>query len=42
MGPSHPPGIRRTAVHTLTAELMRHDRTLPGVRSFAHRVGALT
>ncbi|WP_331752336.1 hypothetical protein [Streptomyces sp. NBC_00829] len=40
MGP--PPGIRRIALHTMTTGLMRHDRTLSGVRSFAHRVGALT
>nr|WSZ99456.1 helix-turn-helix domain-containing protein [Streptomyces sp. NBC_00857] len=37
-----PQEVRRTAVHTMTAGLMRHDRTLPGIRSFAHRVGALT
>ncbi|MEU0278783.1 helix-turn-helix transcriptional regulator [Streptomyces sp. NPDC006195] len=37
-----PQEVRRTVVHTMTAGLMRHDRALPGVRSFAHRVGALT
>ncbi|MFE9888920.1 helix-turn-helix domain-containing protein [Streptomyces scopuliridis] len=37
-----PQEVRRGAVRTMTAGLMRHDRTLPGVRSFAHRVGALT
>ncbi|MEV7866138.1 helix-turn-helix transcriptional regulator [Streptomyces sp. NPDC088124] len=37
-----PQEVRRGAVKTMTAGLMRHDRTLPGVRSFAHRVGALT
>ncbi|MEV4975038.1 helix-turn-helix domain-containing protein [Streptomyces scopuliridis] len=37
-----PQEVRRTAVRTMTAGLLRHDRTLPGVRSFAHRVGALT
>ncbi|MEU0693857.1 helix-turn-helix transcriptional regulator [Streptomyces niveus] len=36
-----PQEVRRGAVRTMTAGLMRHDRTLPGVRSFAHRVGAL-
>ncbi|MEV8389153.1 MULTISPECIES: helix-turn-helix transcriptional regulator [unclassified Streptomyces] len=37
-----PQEVRRGAVRAMTAGLMRHDRTLPGVRSFAHRVGALT
>ncbi|MFK4273243.1 XRE family transcriptional regulator, partial [Streptomyces milbemycinicus] len=34
--------VRRSSVRTMAANLMRHDRTLPGVRAFAHRVGALT
>ncbi|MGW6310012.1 helix-turn-helix domain-containing protein [Streptomyces niveus] len=37
-----PQEVRRGAVRSMTASLMRHDRTLPGVQSFAHRVGALT
>ncbi|MFF2923329.1 helix-turn-helix domain-containing protein [Streptomyces celluloflavus] len=37
-----PQEVRRNPVRTMTASLMRHDRALPGVRSFAHRVGALT
>ncbi|MFS0694064.1 helix-turn-helix domain-containing protein [Streptomyces nitrosporeus] len=31
----------RDSVRTMAVSLMRHDRTLPGVRSFAQRVGAL-
>ncbi|MFB6947223.1 MULTISPECIES: XRE family transcriptional regulator [unclassified Streptomyces] len=34
--------VRRHTARTMTAGLLRHHRTLPGVRSFAHRVGALT
>lgn len=37
-----PQEVRRGTVRTMTADLMRHDRTLPGVRAFATRVGALT
>ncbi|MFF2923325.1 hypothetical protein ACFVTP_13130 [Streptomyces celluloflavus] len=37
-----PQEVRRHTVHTMTAGPMRRDRNLPGVRSFAHRVGALT
>ncbi|MFJ1597247.1 helix-turn-helix domain-containing protein [Streptomyces sp. NPDC088261] len=37
-----PQEVRRGAVRTMAGGLLRHDRTLPGVRSFAHRVGALT
>ncbi|GAA2512985.1 hypothetical protein GCM10010406_55980 [Streptomyces thermolineatus] len=36
-----PQEVRRSSVRTMAADLMRHDRTLPGVRSFATRVGAL-
>ncbi|WP_225842929.1 helix-turn-helix domain-containing protein [Streptomyces albus] len=36
-----PQEVRRGSVRTMAADLMRHDRTLPGVRAFAHRVGAL-
>lgn len=36
-----PQEVRRTSVRALTADLMRHDRALPGVRDFADRVGAL-
>ncbi|GAA0900466.1 helix-turn-helix transcriptional regulator [Streptomyces thermoalcalitolerans] len=36
-----PQEVRRDAVRTMVAGLMRHDRTLPGVQAFAHRVGAL-
>lgn len=36
-----PQEVRRGSVRTMAAGLMRHDRTLPGVRVFAHRVGAL-
>ncbi|WP_405743012.1 XRE family transcriptional regulator [Streptomyces sp. NBC_01525] len=32
--------VRRGSVRTMAAGLMRHDRTLPGIRAFAHRVGA--
>ncbi|MFE0686099.1 helix-turn-helix domain-containing protein [Streptomyces sp. NPDC058961] len=34
--------VRRAAVRTMSASLLRYDRTLPGVRAFANRVGALT
>lgn len=34
-----PQEVRRGAVRTMTAGLLRHDRNLPGVRSFARRVG---
>ncbi|MFJ9698366.1 helix-turn-helix domain-containing protein [Streptomyces fradiae] len=37
-----PQEVRRGPVRALTAGLLRHDRTLPGVRAFAHRTGALT
>jgi transcriptional regulator with XRE-family HTH domain len=37
-----PQEVRRGAVRTMAAALMRHDRTLPGVRAFATRSGALT
>ncbi|MFD7061766.1 helix-turn-helix domain-containing protein [Streptomyces sp. NPDC059906] len=37
-----PQEVRRGSVRTMAANLMRHDRALPGVRSFVHRVGALT
>lgn len=36
-----PQEVRRDSVRTLAAGLVRHDRTLPGVRAFARRVGAL-
>ncbi|WP_149185101.1 helix-turn-helix domain-containing protein [Streptomyces sp. TRM49041] len=36
-----PQEVRRGSVQIMAAHLMRHDRTLPGVRVFAHRVGAL-
>ncbi|WP_455353535.1 helix-turn-helix domain-containing protein [Streptomyces sp. SYSU K217416] len=36
-----PQEVRRGSVRTMAAGLMRHDRTLPGVRAFATRVGAL-
>ncbi|MCC5036029.1 XRE family transcriptional regulator [Streptomyces sp. WAC 00631] len=37
-----PQEVRRGAVRSMIPHLMRHDRTLPGVRAFASRVGALT
>ncbi|MFD6340230.1 helix-turn-helix domain-containing protein [Streptomyces sp. NPDC060131] len=37
-----PQEVRRTAVRVMATSLMAHDRTLPGVRSFARRTGALT
>ncbi|MFE3095929.1 XRE family transcriptional regulator [Streptomyces sp. NPDC059248] len=36
-----PQEVRRGSVRTMAVGLTRHDRTLPGVRAFAHRVGAL-
>ncbi len=36
-----PQEVRRDSVRTMAAGLMRHDRTLPGVRTFTQRVGAL-
>ncbi|WP_231905066.1 MULTISPECIES: hypothetical protein [Streptomycetaceae] len=36
-----PQEVRRESVRTMAAGLMRHDRTLPGVRAFVRRVGAL-
>ncbi|MEU5101735.1 MULTISPECIES: helix-turn-helix transcriptional regulator [unclassified Streptomyces] len=36
-----PQEVRRGSVRTIAAGLMRHDRSLPGVRAFAQRVGAL-
>lgn len=35
-----PQEVRRDSVRTMASGLLRHDRTLPGVRAFAHRVGA--
>lgn len=37
-----PQEVRRSSVRAMAASLIRHDRTLPGVRAFVHRVGALT
>ncbi|MGP3947727.1 hypothetical protein [Streptomyces sp. 7N604] len=37
-----PQEVRRNSVRTMAVGLMRHDRALPGARSFATRVGALT
>ncbi|MFD0499384.1 MULTISPECIES: helix-turn-helix transcriptional regulator [Streptomyces violaceusniger group] len=37
-----PQEVRRSTVRTMATDLLRHDRTLTGVRGFAHRVGALT
>ncbi|GAA1894513.1 hypothetical protein GCM10009753_24300 [Streptantibioticus ferralitis] len=37
-----PQEVRRGSVRSMTATLMRHDHTLPGMRAFAARVGALT
>ncbi len=37
-----PQEVRRGSVRTMAGELMRHDRSLPGVRTFAERVGALS
>jgi transcriptional regulator with XRE-family HTH domain len=37
-----PQEVRRGAARAMTAGLMRHDRSLPGVRAFATRAGALT
>ncbi|MBQ0988193.1 hypothetical protein KBZ10_27515 [Streptomyces sp. F63] len=37
-----PQEVRRGAVRSMSPHLMRHDRTLPGVRAFASRVGSLT
>ncbi|MFG2227663.1 helix-turn-helix domain-containing protein [Streptomyces sp. NPDC048644] len=34
-----PQEVRRPSVKALTETLLHHDRTLPGVRAFAHRVG---
>lgn len=36
-----PQEVRRGSVRTVAANVMRYDRTLPGVRAFAHRVGAI-
>ncbi|MEU6174521.1 hypothetical protein ABZ832_21730 [Streptantibioticus parmotrematis] len=36
-----PQEVRRDSVRTMAAALVRHDRSLPGVRAFAHRAGAL-
>lgn len=36
-----PQEVRRSAVRTMATGLLRHDRALPGVRTFAQRVGAL-
>lgn len=37
-----PQEVRRGTVRTMAANLMRHDRILPGARAFATRVGALS
>ncbi|MEU1016879.1 XRE family transcriptional regulator [Streptomyces sp. NPDC005898] len=37
-----PQEVRRGSVRTMAVGLMRHDRSLPGVRTFAERVGALS
>ncbi|WP_267882747.1 hypothetical protein [Streptomyces sp. NRRL S-813] len=36
-----PQEVRCDSVQIMAANLMRHDRALPGVRAFAHRVAAL-
>lgn len=36
-----PQEVRRSSVRTMATGLMRHDRSLPGVRAFAQRIGAL-
>lgn len=36
-----PQEVRRDSVRTMATALVRHDRSLPGVRAFAHRAGAL-
>ncbi|MFV2118653.1 helix-turn-helix domain-containing protein [Streptomyces sp. Act-28] len=36
-----PQEVRRGSVRAMAAGLLRHDRTLPGARAFAHRTGAL-
>ncbi|MCE7079099.1 hypothetical protein [Streptomyces sp. ST2-7A] len=36
-----PQEVRRAPVRVMTADLVRYDRTLPGVRTFARRIGAL-
>lgn len=35
-----PQEVSRSSVRTMAANLMRYDRNLPGMRAFAHRVGA--
>ncbi|GAA1213559.1 hypothetical protein GCM10009578_065500 [Streptomyces rhizosphaericus] len=37
-----PQEVRRSTVRTMASDLLHHDRTLTGVRGFAHHVGALT
>ncbi|MCP3817496.1 hypothetical protein NLX86_04895 [Streptomyces sp. A3M-1-3] len=37
-----PQEVRRGSVRNMAADLLRHDRSLPGVRTFATRIGALT
>lgn len=37
-----PQEVHRGSVRSIAADLLRHDRTLPGVRKFATRIGALT
>ncbi|MFI0264171.1 XRE family transcriptional regulator [Streptomyces sp. NPDC017056] len=37
-----PQEVRRASVRTMATALMRHDRTLTGVQTFARRIGALT
>ncbi|MFD4831908.1 helix-turn-helix domain-containing protein [Streptomyces uncialis] len=37
-----PQEVRRDSVRAVTSGLLRYDRTLPGVRAFAQRVGALS
>lgn len=36
-----PQEVRRGAVRAMAAGLLRHDRSLPGVRGFAQRIGAV-
>ncbi|MEU0373644.1 hypothetical protein ABZ070_25955 [Streptomyces sp. NPDC006283] len=36
-----PQEVRRASVRTIAADLMQHDRALPGVRAFATRIQAL-
>ncbi|WP_455361909.1 hypothetical protein [Streptomyces sp. SYSU K21746] len=36
-----PQEVRHASLRTIAADLMQHDRTLPGVRAFANRIQAL-